>query len=337
MRRAIVLVCTSLLGPTGCPDDSPPATDGPMASGFAEDASAGDQGSATQATSGNVTADSGEPWDGTAFQGELRAVLTVTFTAAHPLSDGDAVGMAGGYRIEEVGWDGREDLYSPVAYQLAFEAPPETPDTLVSAAPVPVFDWGLIDDWRTAGNGMKLRQGEGGPELLACLVPAGNVTGTYPVYRSSGAAGVAAECQPSPGSWAASTVYDVVLYGGELFEDNVLPERVTTPPALVVTAPDLSTFDAPLPVDQDLSITWEAGDDPEARVIIRVIDQNANAITVHAADDGDFTIPSAELAGLTLGPVDLVIARERSDRVQFTNGGLTVLSRYERWGFFDLF
>ena len=100
---------------------------------------------------------------------------------------------------------------------------------------------------------------------------------------------------------------------------------------------DLDEFDAPLPVDQDLVITWEPGDDPEARIIIRVVDTDTNVITVNAVDDGDFTIPAAELAALTVGPMDLVIARERTDRVQFTAGGLTVLGRYERWGFFDLF
>ena len=44
-----------------------------------------------------------------------------------------------------------------------------------------------------------------------------------------------------------------------------------------------------------------------------------------------------ELGALTPGPVDLLVARERTDRVQFTDGGLTVLSRFERWGFLDLF
>ncbi|MEX1368743.1 MAG: hypothetical protein AB1Z98_36785, partial [Nannocystaceae bacterium] len=227
--------------------------------------------------------------------------------------------------------------YSPTAYQLAFPAPPEQPDTLVPAQPIPVFDWGSMDDWRQAGNGMKLRLGTGGAELLACLLPTGNITGTFPLYRSSAAFGVAPECDPDPASWMPSTAYNVVLFGGELFEDVSLSNQVLTPAALVVTAPSLDAFDAPLAADQDLALSWEAGDDPEARIIIRIVDVDANVITVHAADDGSFTIPSTELSALTLGPIDLIVARERTDRVQFSDGGLTVLGRYERWGFFDLF
>lgn len=306
-----------------------------MASGFADETGNGNgngNGTANQTGNGPDGPDSGDPWMGTEFVGDISGVMTVTFTPAHALNNTDSVGVAGGYRTAEIGWDGSEDLYSPVAYLFAFPTPPETADTLLPAEPLPVFEWHTPEDWFVAGNGMKLRAGEGGPELLGCLLPAGD----YPVYRTSSAMGIAAECAPDPGAWSPSTTYDVVLYGGELFEDNILPERVTTPDELVVTAPDLSVADAPLAVDQDLTVTWEAGVDPETRVIIRVVDSDSNVITVHAADDGDYTIPAAELGALTLGPVDLVVTRERTDRVQFTNGGLTVLTRYERWGFYDL-
>ncbi|MCA9705854.1 MAG: hypothetical protein KDK70_08410 [Myxococcales bacterium] len=329
-RSSILAGCALMLSLTGCPDDEPGTDTMQQASGFAEDSTSGTE---PTGTSGTGDPDTGEPWAGTAFSGELRGVLTFTFTPAHALHGDDVVGMAGGYRMAEIGWDGAEDLYSPVAYQLALPAPPDDADTVVPAEPVPVYDWGMVDDWEQAGNGMKLRQGEGGPEVLACLL----TTGGYPLYRTSDAMGVPAECNPGAAAWSASTAYDVVLYGGELFEDNVLLERVTTPPALVVTAPDLTAFNAGVPGDQDLAIAWEAGDDPEARIIIRVIDDNNNVITAHAADDGSFTIPAAELGALVAGPVDLSIARERTDRVQFTDGGLTVLSRYERWGFFDLY
>jgi hypothetical protein len=310
-----------------------------MASGFAEETgqtTQGEPGDTTHDPTSAGPADSGEPWAGTAYTGEILGVLTVTFTPAHPLVDHDVVGLAGGYRNAEVGWEGTEDLYSPIAYQLAFPAPPEQADTLVPAEPMPSFDWGDDEDWLVAGNGMKLRQGDGGPELLACLLASGN-TGQYPVYRSSAAMGVDADCNPAASAWSSASEYDVVLYGGELFADNVLLERVTTPPELVVTAPDLTVFDAPLPADEDLGIAWEPGDDPEARIVIRVVDADTNVITVHAADDGEFTIPAAELGALTPGPVDLLVARERTDRVQFTDGGLTVLGRFERWGFLDLF
>lgn len=336
MSRLFVPALCSLLVAPGCRDADSPMDDMPLASGFAQESGQDDRGTADGTVSPTTAPDSGEPWGGTEYLGDIRGLLTVTFTAAHALRDHDVVGLAGGYRTAEVGWDGTEDLYSPIAYQLAFPAPPEQADTLVPATPVPVFDWGDEDDWLVAGNGMKLRAGEGGSELLACLLGAGT-TGQYPVYRSSTAMGVAPECSPDATAWSASTSYDVVLYGGTLFEDNVLLERVTTPPALVVTAPDLDPFDAPLPSDQDLTIQWEASDDPDTRIIIRVLDADTNVITVHAADDGEYIIPAAELGTLTLGPLDLLITRERTDRVQLTAGGITVLARFERWGFFDLF
>lgn len=339
MPRSIVrIACGCGLALGGCRDADPSSDGEPMASGFAQESGdpTQDDTAADTAPTSAGPADSGEPWGGTAYVGEILGVLTVTFTPAHALVDHDVVGLAGGYRSAEVGWEGTEDLYSPIAYQLAFPAAPDEPDTLVSAVPVPAFDWGDDEDWLVAGNGMKLRQGEGGPELLACLLVSGT-TGQYPVYRSSAAMGVADECNPPGTAWSAVTPYDVVLYGGGLFEDNVLLERVTTPAALVVTAPDLDSFAAPLAADEDLTVAWEPGDDPEARIIIRVIDADTNVITVHAADDGEFIIPAAELAALTLGPLDLLVARERTDRVQFTDGGLTVLGRFERWGFLDLF
>jgi len=336
MQRSHTLALAVLVLSAGCPGGGPENTSTTQASGFAEDSTGSvdtDNPATTNASVDPDSADSGEPWAGTAFEGEIRAVLTVTFTPQNSLSGGDVLGMAGGYRIAEVGWVGSEDLYSPVAYQLAFPTPPETADTLLPAEPVPVFEWGDDEDWLLAGNGMKLRGGEDGPEILACLLTSGD----YPLYRTSTAMGVPAECAPDSASWSPATTYDVVLYGGELFEDNVLLERITTPPALSVTAPDLSVFNAGVPQDQDLAIAWSAGDDPEARIIIRVIDDNDNVITVHAADDGDYVIPAAELGALVTGPLDLSIARERTDRVQFTDGGLTVLSRTEHWGFFDLF
>lgn len=330
-RFPILAGCAWLVPLAGCPSDEPGADATTQVSGFADSSSTRsdpDSGEATTAPD----PDSGEPWEGTAYTGDLRGILTVTFTPSHAQSAQDMVGLAGGYRTAEVGWGDAEDLYSPVAYQLALPTPPDAADTLVPAAPVPVYDWGDEDDWRQAGNGMRLQR-TGEPDLLACLV----FNGDYPLYRSSDAMGVDPDCNPDPADWSPAARYRVVLYGGELFEDNELSQSITTPPALTVTAPDLSALDAGLAADQDLTLTWEDGGDPETRIIIRVLDDNGNVITVHAADDGDFTIPAAELGALTLGPIDLSIARERTDRIQFSDGGLTVLSRYERWGFFDLF
>lgn len=339
-RLAPLAACSLAL--VGCPDDEPSADDEPLASGFApEDSGQDPTGSASADDTTPTTNDptipfNDVPFSDTDYVGEIVGILTVTATPANALVDHDVVGLAGAYRSAEVGWGDTLDLYSPVAYLLAFPTPPDEPDTLVPAQPVPVFEWGDEDDWLVAGNAIELRPSAGGPDLLACLLAAGN-QGQYPVYRSSAAMGVSAACAPPAAAWSGASAYDVVLYGGDLFEDNHLAERVTTPPDLVITAPDLATLDAPLPADEDLSIAWEPGDDPDARIVIRVVDADTNVITVTAADDGEFTIPAAELGALTPGPLDLVVARERTDRVQFTAGGITVLTRSEQWGFFDLF
>ncbi len=281
---------------------------------------------------GDGDQDSGDPWEGTAFTGELRALITLTFTQDHPLIDGDAVGLAGGYRDEETGWVGAEDLYSAVAYGRAFPSPPDTPDTLVPAELLAPYDYGSPSTWMTAGQGMKIREEPGSLEMSACLLHAGS----FPLYRSSSAMGVDPTCASDPAAWLPRATFDVVLYGGELFEDNVLINRVVTPQVLTVSAPDLDDFNAPVSASEDLTITWEPDDDPDGRIIIRIVDSLTNVITVHAADDGSFVIPAAELAALIPGAIDMSITRERLERTQFTDGGLTVLARYERWGFFDL-
>jgi hypothetical protein len=303
------------------------------ASGFA-DQDGGPGGATSQDGSGSGD---GTSWGGTAYDGELRGVMTFVYSA--PTSSGveARVGLAGGYRMVDPGFDGIEDMYSPLAYQLAFPPLPAAADTTVADGTVPVFDWGAESDWLLAGNGMKVRQGEGGPEVLACLAtyfptlenPAG-----YPLYVSNATQDDA--CQATADAFAPATAYDVVLYGGDLFVDNVLLQRITTPPAVEITAPAFAVFDAPISSGSDLAFAWNASDDPESRVQIRIIDGDNNLVTAHATDDGSYSIPAADLQTLAPGPVDIMFARERTDQVQFTDGGVTVTSRWEQWGFFDL-
>mgnify|MGYP007037737841 CR=1 FL=1 len=327
----MLTVAPALLA-AGCGDDGDADGDGTtsVASGFAEQ----DGGPATSNADGPTTAADDDT--GTPFVGDMRGLATFVYSAETSNGLPARVGLAGGYRLEDPGFAGIDDLYSPISYQLAFPPLPAV-DTVLFEGPVPVFDWGDEDQWLQAGNGMKLRQGEGGPEVLACLAqyfPTMEVPSGYPMYVTN--ATQAAECSAVADAFVPAAAYDVILYGGELFVDNVLPERVTTPPALEVTAPDFATYDAPLSSGSDLAFAWNASDDATTRIQIRLIDADGNLLSAHAADDGSFTIPASELGALSPGPLDILIARERDDDVQFTNGGLTVTSRWERWGFFQL-
>lgn len=337
MLHAGALVAVLPLAATACGDDGGGAADdstGAM-SGFTGGATMGDD--APTAGDDDSTAGDDAPWGGTAYDGELLGVLTFVYSPPNAVHAEPLVGLAGGYRNVELGFAGIEDLWSPLAYQLPFPPLPADADTLSADGALGAFEWGEESDWLKAGNGMKLSRGADGPAALACLVayfPTMEMPDGYPLYLSTSTG--AEECAPAEDAFEPGATYDLVLYGGDLFEDNVLPERVTTPAALEVSAPDLETYDLPIDPGDDLDLTWVAGDDPEARIEIRLLDADANLVSVHAADDGSYSIPSAELSALTPGPLDLMIARERTDRVQFTEGGVTVTSRYERWGFFDL-
>ena len=97
-RFTLFARCALLLPVAGCPGEEPSGDTMPQVSGFAGDSTTepGDS-SSTTGTSDPVGADTDDPWAGTAYDGELRGLLTVTFTPAHPNSSEDQIGMAGGY------------------------------------------------------------------------------------------------------------------------------------------------------------------------------------------------------------------------------------------------
>ena len=285
---------------------------------------------ATEATTG--TSESGD----TEGAGELHALLTLVHRAPHALDDVGAVGLAGGYRTTEAGWDSSDDLYSPVGYQLALPVLPEL-DSTSADGPIPAFAWGSTSDWILAGNGMKLAVPEG-PEVLACLTAfeatVANPDG-YPVYVTNATQDDA--CVPAVDAFVPETTYDLVLYGGEAFADNVLPRRVTTPAALEVTSPDTTVYGLQVDTMRDLAIAWTPGEDPDATIEIRLIDADGVLVSAHASDDGTFAVPSADLQTLAPGPLDVLVARRRSEEVAFSEGTVTVMMRSEQWGFFDLY
>lgn len=329
-----VAIALALLGcARGDPSDTGPVT---VAPGGDDDRGDDGDGMVTGESDDGAGSFDDSNWEGTAFEGSIHAMLQFTYSPAHALRGDDVVGIAGGYRTAEASW-AVEDFYSPTQYLLAFPDAPSAPDSTAVDAMLPAFDYGVPGDWIEAGNGMLLTRSDGMGSVTGCLrnidIVDADGTTSVPIYVS-GKVGDN-QCSGHASVWEPSTLFDVVLYGGDAFGDNTLSERVMTPPALEVTSPNLDMVRATIPAGSPLSFAWDASE-VDTRVVIRVVDSAGAVISAHAIDDGSFAIPAADLQMLQPGPIDLVIARERSDRMLFSDGGITVVSRYERWGFFEL-
>jgi hypothetical protein len=286
-------------------------------------------------TAGTSVDDTGGTTSGGAVEtfgeGDVRGILTFAFYPDDPVTRTDLVGLAGAWRPESLGFDEVDDFFGVYALQTTFPPPPSGDDELVqNAVPTP-FDWGRPDDWLRAGNGMKLVSGD--TEALACLLMVG---GEYPVYVASHSMLHPEGCQPDVASWLPDTAYDIVLYGGDLFETNVLYEQVHTPPAFDVSAPDIGHFNLHVPLGEPLQVAWTDNGNPGNRVVIRMSDMFGRMFTVNAVDDGSYAIAAAAMAELAPGPVTLTIAREQIDLVPFTEGVVKVVTRYEHWGYLEL-
>lgn len=277
-----------------------------------------------------VTSTGPEPTHGTTdapVVGDKFGLLNFTYYPATAAGLPEALGMAGAWRTEPFATD---DFFAAQAWSLSLPPAPTTPDTIENQAIPPPYDWGLPDTWVTAGNALKLR---GDQESIACLL---SVQDAYPVYLSDDAAFFDPACAPDPARWVAGADYDLIAFGGELAEDVVLPARVTAPPALALTGPDISASLFPLDRAAGLALAWEPGDDPDARVVVRLIDTFGQTLSAHALDDGAFTIPAEDLADLAPGPATLTVARERLFDVGTPVGVLRVILRYEIWADPDL-
>jgi len=268
-------------------------------------------------------------------EGELRGILTFTRYLADPVIDTDEVAMAGAWRHVDVGWDGVEDFVAVFPYQSGFPLPPAGDDELEhNDVPAP-FDWGDVEDWRPAGNAMKLRSGD--VEALACLLEVGMVGDIFPVYAATTAMVQPEGCAPELDDWVPDTDYDIVLYGGDAFADNVLLDQVHTPATFTATAPDLDELLLAVPRSQALTVQWDGAADEGSRFVIRVWDDFGRMFTIRAVDDGEYSIPAADLGVLAEGPITISLARERVADVPFTDGIVKAVTRVERRGYLDLY
>lgn len=297
--------------------------DGHVTDATATDPSAGSSGGDDTAGSsdGGGQVETGEP-------GPNFGLLTFTFYAADATGAPDQLGMSGAWRVEPFTTD---DFHAVRALGLLFPPAPAEVDALEVHEPSQ-YDWGKGDAWVTLGNGVRLAHADG--DAVACLEL---VDDTYPVYLSDDAAFLDPACAPAPDRWHPASRYDLVVYGGADFDDQTVKDAVATPAALTVTAPDAAAFDFPLERAQDLEVTWDANGSAGDRVVIRVWDQFGRQIAVHAADDGAFTVPAAELGKLAPGPVDLTVAREHVVDLGLPAGTLRVAARYEVALYPDLF
>lgn len=301
-------------------------------------------GTGTGGTAGGMPVEPQLPdWNGTGFEGDLRLVLGFSYTAPSSLVADPQVGIAAGYRLAEIGWPGVEDVYSPIVYQYAFPPAPEE-DSTSQEGPVPAFEWGFEEDYVAAGPAIRLRRGFDGPSIVACQV---NLFATmsdpdgFPLYQTHSAEGEL--CEADAEAWEPEAVYDLELLGGDTFTTNYLYERITTPPSLEDLAVsqdgndiNLDQLGAQVDSTLDIAFSWN-GSGGDTRVLIRLIDGDNNLVAAHAADDGDYTIAAEDLESLNSGTLDLLVTRERTDEYPFTEGGLMAVTRFERWGFLEIF
>lgn len=324
-------------------------------SGFADDDTG--NGTGTEPTgdpsdpTGDPTSDTDDPpgsggYD-TLGEGDLRGTMSFTLYAADAANPDPLLGMAGAWRNVDDDIEGVEDFFGVFGLATQWPAPPTDEDTLEQNAVPATFEWGAPIQWLLAGNAMKLRRDD--VEASACLLYYGGTPTTqfppgtgpqvpnYPLYAATTSANQPEGCNPDPAAWEAEAEYDIVLYGGELFETNALVGQVHTPATLEVTAPDITTFGVPVAMDEDFEIAWTGEAGENTRLVLRVFDMFGRMFTVHAADDGSYTIPASALQELTAGPATIIVSRENLEEVPFTDGVVRVLSSYAQWGYIELF
>ena len=144
-------------------------------------------------------------------------------------------------------------------------------------------------------------------------------------------------CAPELAEFVPDTAYDIVLYGGDVFEDNVLLEQVHTPAEFTVTAPDLDEYLLAVSQSDAIELAWDGEGDADDRFVVRVWDDFGRMFTILATDDGELSIPTDALAVLTPGPITIAVARERVQEVPFTDGIVKAVTRVERRGYLDLY
>ncbi len=250
-------------------------------------------------------------------------LLTFTLYPADASGSPEQLGIAGAWRTGEFTTD---DFFAVRALSSFFPRAPATDDTLEHSGPG-VYDWGFGDSWVGLGNGMRLGS------AVACLQV---YKDRFPLYLGDDADNLDPACAPDPAAWQPATAHDLVVYGNDEYPDETRQD-VRTPAALSVTAPDVTAFNFPVDVSQDLAVTWDANGEDGDIVVIRMWDQFGELLTVRAVDDGSYAIPKDALAELSLGAATLTVTREHITELGLPAGRLRVVARHEVWAYPDLF
>lgn len=319
----LVLACGDSKGGDTDADDSegdtanttagPGATDPDPTAGATSD----DSGPSTPGTDPSATSDTGEA-------GPNFGLLTFTLYPADASGAPAQLGTAGAWRTVPFTTD---DFFAVRALGSFFPLAPAGADVLEHTGPG-VYDWGFGDSWVGLGNGMRL----GG--AVACLQL---YKDSYPLYLGDDADNLDPACAPDPAAWQPGATYDLSVYGNDEYADETVADAVRTPAALTVNSPDVAAFNFPVDTSKDLAISWTADGEEGDRVVIRMWDQFGELISVHAADDGAYAIPKADLAELSLGAATLTVTREHIVELGLPAGRLRVVARHEVWAYPDLF
>lgn len=271
----------------------------------------------------SATTTTPDPTNETADVGPNFGLLTFTLYPADASGSPAQLGMAGAWRTEAFTTD---DFFAVRALGSYFPPPPADSDTLEHTGPA-VYDWGKDETWLGLGNGMRL----GG--AVACLQV---YKDEFPLYLGEMADNLDPACAPDPAHWQPAAALDLTVYGNDEFPDQTVA-GVRTPTAVSVTAPDVAAFNFPVDTTQDLKVEWTADGGDGDRVVIRMWDQFGEMFTVHAADDGSYTVPASALAELSLGAATLTVTREHITEVGLDAGAMRVVARHEVWAYPDLF
>jgi hypothetical protein len=308
----------AIAAPFGCNHDPDPQIDD--SSGFASQSI----GEVEEGISGD---DGKETWG----DGELRGILTFTLYPKDALVDTDELGLAGAWRTSDEDIEAVDDFYAAFALGIAFPLPPGEDELQQNEIPAG-FDWGDVETWAEAGTAFKLVHESEGVQAEACLHHVGMVFDIYPIYTAAGEG----DCAADASQYLPGKDYDFIVYGGEMFADVVYHGAVETPAGFEVTSPAFDEYNAPLMQSDDVTVEWE-GEDPRGyRLVIRVWDDLGRMFTINAKDDGEYRIPADALAVLAPGPITIAVAREHIERIPIPAGGVKVVTRYERFGYFDL-
>ena len=267
-------------------------------------------------------------------------LVTATHYPADAAGVPESTELAAGLR--EAPFEGIEDLVSVVHLQTTF-APPrgELDEILVGPMATP-WSFGAASQWLEAGDGLELRAYVEDSSITGCRQQLGNFN-DFPVYLTGGEEAPEV-CRAEGQSFESGGDYALVVFGGELFADEVAAARLVAPESFDVSAPDLGVFKLELAREEGLELAWTGPSEAEPplpegtvqRFVVRLWDEAGTLATIVAEDDGALSLSPELLAQFEAGPATLTLARESLSTATLAFGEIDVVLREEHWGYLEL-